>query len=79
MEVGIRILTAFVWRVYCKICDHAPADKLLGDETPCQFDVLIHGGLILECNVEAVRQLCLGVLLHLLHRIPECFPVFVLR
>ena len=68
----------FVWRVNGKVHHHAPAHKILQQKLPCQSDVLLHGKLILQGNVKAVRKLRFLSALGFLHGVPECFTVCIL-
>ena len=69
----------FVWRVNGKVHYHAPAHKVLQQELPCQSDVFLHGKLVLQGNVKAVRKLRFLSTLGFLDRVPEGFTVCILR
>ena len=69
----------FVWRVNGKVHHHAPAHKVLQQKLPRQSDVPLHGKLVLQGNVKAVRKLRFLATLGFFDRIPESFSVCILR
>ena len=77
MEMGI-IRFFFIFRfslMDCQIHDHATCHKLLLAELFCQSDIFLKCQFILQCNVKRIGKLCLVVPFHMLHLVPECFPV----
>ena len=80
MKVGIgNAAVLFVWRVNGEVHHHAPAHKIVQQKLPCQSDVLLHGKLVLQGNVKAVRKLRFLSTLGFFNRIPEGFTVCILR
>ena len=59
-----------VGRVNGKVHHHATAHKLIQQKLPCKFDVLLHGKLVLQSNVKAVRKLRLLSSFCFLHLVP---------
>ena len=66
-------------RMNGKVHHHAPAHKVLQQKLPCKVDVLLHGKLVLQGNIKATCKLGFGVFLNILHGVPECFPICLLR
>ena len=80
-DVKMRIRNAAVLLVrlmHGKVHHHPSAHKVLQQKLLCQSDVLLHGKLVLQGNIEAVCELCLLPALSFLHGVPERFPVCVL-
>ena len=81
-DMKVRIGNAdvlLVERMNGKVHYHTPAHKVLQQKLPCQSDVLLHGKLVLQGNVKAVRKLRFLSAFSFLHRVPEGFTVCILR
>ena len=80
MKMGIGDAAIFfVRQMNGEVADHAPADKLLRQKLPCEGDVLLQGKLVLQGDVKAICQLCLGMRFRFLYGVPERLAVCVFR
>ena len=81
-DVKMRIGNAdilLVGRMNRKIHHHPSAHKVLQQKLPCQSDVLLHGKLVLQGNIEAVGKLRFLSALSFFNRVPKRFAVCVFR
>ena len=78
MKVRIgNVDVLLVGRMNSKVHHHLSAHKVLQQKLPCQSDILLHGKLVLQGNVKAVRKLRFLPTLGFLHGVPERFAVCV--
>lgn len=80
-DVKMRIGNAAILLVrlmHSEVRHHAPVHKIVQQKLPCKIDVLLHGKLILQGNVKAIRKLGFLPTLGFFHRVPERFTVCVL-
>lgn len=77
VDVGIRHSVTLVGQMDRIVRDHASIHELSLYELPGNFQILLHGELVLQGKIKAVSELRLGMPLRLLHCVPEFFAVFV--
>ena len=81
-DMKVRIGNAnvlLVGRMNSKVHHHPSAHKVLQQKLPCQSDVLLHGKLVLQGNIEAVGKLRFLSALSFFNRVPKRFAVCVFR
>ena len=79
MEVRIGDAAIFLVRlVNGEVHDHATDHKLFQQKLPCKVNVLLHGKLVLQGNVKAVRELGSLPALGFLYGVPKRFTVCIL-
>lgn len=64
----MRVAVTFI--VKGPVSDHALFDKVVLDEAPDTFDLLITCHFVRESNFDLTRELCIRTLLDLLHFVP---------
>ena len=64
----MRVAVTFIMK--SPICDHALFDKVVLDEVPDTFDLLITCHFVRESNLDLTCELCIRTLLDLLHFVP---------
>ena len=64
----MRITVTFI--VKGPVCDHTLFDKVVLDEAPDAFDLLITSHFVRESNLDLTCELCIRTLLNLLHFVP---------
>jgi len=78
VKVWVRDAAVLLVRLVDReVGNHAPADKLLGYKLPYKRDVFFHRKLVLQGNIEAVRELGFFAALGLLHGVPKSLAVGV--
>ena len=76
MHMRIRNPTLSLVRIMnCNIAYHPLCDEILHDIPSCNFNVLLHGKLVLQGKIETVGKLGILSVLMIFNFIPECFPV----
>ena len=70
MKVRVLDPAVLVRHVDREVGDHAPGDELFHHKLSCKGDVLLHGKLVLQRNVEAVGELGFFRMLDGLNRVP---------
>ena len=76
MRIGNAAIL-LIGRVNGEVHYHATAHKIVQQKLPCKVDVLLHGKLILQGNVNAVGKLRFLPTLGFLYGVPEHFTVCV--
>ena len=79
MEVGIGNAARFgIRNMNSKVHHHTPGDEVFQQKMPCKSDVLLHGKLVLQGNIETICQLSILTTLGFFYGIPEGLSVSIL-